>query len=72
MSHITGADELFGDFQSIKTIGVKSPDIIPPQMSTHTVKNSGAVWTGSGQAIVAQTLPSAVVKPVVGASPSMK
>lgn len=72
MSHITGADELFGDFQTIKTIGVKSPDIIPPQMSMHTVKNPGAVLTGSGQAIAAQPLPSAVVKPVVGASTSKK
>ncbi len=72
MSHITGADELFGEFQTVKTIGVKSPDIIPPQMSMLTVKNPGAVLTGAGQAVVAQPLPSAVVKPVVGASTSKK
>ena len=72
MSHITGADELFGDFQMVKNPRLQSPDVIPQPMSMQKVKNPGAVLAGSGQAIVAQPLPSAAVKPAVGASTPKK
>jgi len=72
MSHITGADELFGDFQTVTNLRSQSTDVIPQQMSMQKVKNPGAVLAGSGQAIVAQPLPSAAVKPVVGASTPKK
>jgi hypothetical protein len=68
MSHITGADELFGDFKMLKHPGVKSADVFPQQSSMQMVKNPGSVLTGCGQTTVAQPLPSAIVKPVVAAS----
>jgi hypothetical protein len=72
MSHITGADELFGDFQMVKNPRLQSPDVIPQPMSMQKVKNPGAVLAGSDHAIVAQPLPAAATKPAVGASTPKK
>ncbi len=71
MSHITGAEELFGDFQTIKKLSIKAPENLHQEMLMNA-KSKTAVVTGVGHSIVAQPLPAEVAKPVGGACKPIK
>jgi hypothetical protein len=71
MSHITGAEELFGDFQTIKKLSLKAPENLHQEMLMNA-KSKTAVVTGVGHSIVAQPLPAEVAKPVGGACKPIK
>jgi hypothetical protein len=67
ISHIAGAEELFGNFQTIKYHSEKPPENLSQPVSLNA-NSKVAVVNGVGQTTVAQPLPPAVLKPVVVAS----
>ncbi len=71
ISHIAGAEELFGEFQTVKQVPLKAPEHLHQEMLMNAKSNSTVV-IGAGQGVVAKPLPSEVAKPVVGTDKVIK